>query len=943
MSAGTKIIALAFLFVAGAAAQQPLAPLVPLDSNAIMGFDSLGTWNVTGIPFRPGFTLASTTTRTQGSAAYSIANPPNLMQLTSQPIASTATALTGIGNAGALLQIDVLIPAKHNKVSPGWILAFVSSRSRRLHKVPLGFVSINNHRDSYRGGVYNTITFAIPHDVSSALHGATFSDLTFNLDVISLGIGTYLFDNLRVHSVPLVQSPTGTAPPPGYGGSVDLVVFGNAPVTQTFNLGPTQIPNGFHLKLGTVVATTVQLQLGLDGHPALTCTYGFDGTDSADRSYILNSCTGGFQAGDLVNANWVHMAIVGGDSTQKIRAQLALNPMGDLVGTGLIPPMPTFWGDADTCIPAPVPGTVVTTSASCSNQTAQANEIITNYFNQVNNANPDPNWIVPPVPEFALRHGDGTPNNNPNGPPPVPNDPPFDTGGDLNPGGSFDAYWRLNGNLTPTAVTGTDETKTHFDATFTTHGVLFGEDFDVVDVKVTADTDSGQTTPTPTAATSTGTLGLYVFGVELPSNGFTVNPSAGFSIDPKFSREFNAPPIQIWIFTITVGATVDAELKASGSAAASGLDLNVTPSASLGGHISGGIDLGIASGTVDARISLLTLSTPVRAQAKWVINTSPARCDFALDGSLKGDLNLSSGGGEVDLNATFGVCPFCYTDSERLFKWGPLASSTVNIFNDTIDVSLFELPASLCAFPITVSIVSPPSGASLSSGLPITLTGSANPNDSTLPVASTTYNWTYTPGANAGTASGPTTGANPIVTFGAPTSGSTSSWTIGLSATVTVNDSKNHPITSTASATSIPVTVNSLSSGVYISQVVSAVTGPGIPDPNGVLMVLSGQDGGVFDTGTITISGLVQGIGGPLSTTFTEAACTDVDVNFYTSACSAPGAATTLTTTDATTTSPSASWPLPHPSGTYKITMTTTAGGNTYTATVLVWIPVVFS
>ena len=262
---------------------------------------------------------------------------------------------------------------------------------------------------------------------------------------------------------------------------MNLVVFGNAPVTQTFNLGPTQIPNGFHLKKGTVGATTVQLQLGLDGNPSLTCTYNPDSTDASDKSYILNSCAGGFEAGDLVNANWVNMAIVGGDSTQTIRAQLALNPMGGLAGAGLIPPMPTFWGDADTCMPVPVPGTVVTTSPSCSTQTAQANEIITDYFKQVNNANPAPNWIVPPAPEFALRHGDSTPNNNLNGPPPSPHDPPFDTGGDLNPGGTFDAYWQLNGNLTPTAVTGTDENKTHFDATFTTHTVLFGEDVDVAE------------------------------------------------------------------------------------------------------------------------------------------------------------------------------------------------------------------------------------------------------------------------------------------------------------------------------------------------------------------------------------------------------------------------------------------------------------------------------
>lgn len=58
----------AFAFVSAAQAQQPQATL---DSNAIMGFESLGTWGVKGILVHPGFHLASTTMRTQGSAAYS--------------------------------------------------------------------------------------------------------------------------------------------------------------------------------------------------------------------------------------------------------------------------------------------------------------------------------------------------------------------------------------------------------------------------------------------------------------------------------------------------------------------------------------------------------------------------------------------------------------------------------------------------------------------------------------------------------------------------------------------------------------------------------------------------------------------------------------------------------------------------------------------------------
>jgi hypothetical protein len=92
------IVAMACVLVAGAAAQQ--APLT-LSSNDIMGFESLGTWNVTGNSSPPGFVMASTTNRTQGSAAFSIANPPNLTKLVSQPISSTATALARLEQSSA--------------------------------------------------------------------------------------------------------------------------------------------------------------------------------------------------------------------------------------------------------------------------------------------------------------------------------------------------------------------------------------------------------------------------------------------------------------------------------------------------------------------------------------------------------------------------------------------------------------------------------------------------------------------------------------------------------------------------------------------------------------------------------------------------------------------------------------------------------------------------
>jgi hypothetical protein len=953
------VAALALCFASGAAAQEPAAApdSEPADSsgasvggispasaviitpNDIMGFENSGGWGVTTNSVVSDFSVQSTTIRTQGEAAYAVNNPPSLFKLISRPVAYMASALSGIGNSGALLQLDVEIPCGSKSSngeqagtceseSAGWIEGYVSSKSRGLNSVSLGKVSFSK----YRAGIYNTIGFTVPESVSSILDHAEFNDLVFNFDVSTPNAikGAYLFDNLRVHSVELVQKPNGGAPPAGYGGSVDVTVTGNKPVKQSFSLDPVQIPSGLHLKTGTAGKTTVQLEAGVDSHTNFTCTYDADSSDKSGQSYKLTSCTGQNQAGDLISSNWVSVAIEGGEASQQLYAQLVLSPLGDQTGTNLLPAMPTFWGSAESCSPSPVAGKVVTESSSCSSQTAQANKIVTNYFNEVKSANPTPGWIVAPVPDSAKRSADGTPTNfvtdakTSAAPEDSSDDVTFNTGGDLNPGGSFDAYWKLSGDLTPTAVSGTDENLTQFDAAFTAHGVLFGSDIDVVDAKLTADTDSGETTPAYKPATSSGTLGFYVLGEEIPSNGLTFTPSQGFNVDPSWSQEYDLPPIQIWIFDITLGALVDANLKAEGSASLSGADLSVTPSASLGAHISGGVDLGLVKGDVDAKVNLITLSTPITAQAKWVIDNDPGICADTLDGSLTGDLDVSSGGGQVDLEATFGDCPLCYTDSYTLFKWGALESKSYTLFNDSISTQLFGLPASMCKYPITVKIASPSSGASLSASLPQTLAGAAKPNESTLPYTAT-YNWTFTPGANAGhyTINAGANTANPTVTFDPPTSGNSSTWTIGLTATTTVRSAGGAVITETASATPVTITVTNLSPGDHIF-VSSANNGPAtvLPNSRGVLNV-----GNV--PGTITFSGIVADATGTPNTTFTVAPCTWRTLPLE---CAATAPSTTLTTVGANTSTPYAAW-TGFQGGSYLVNMTTTIGTSVFSNT----------
>jgi hypothetical protein len=190
-----------------------------------------------------------------------------------------------------------------------------------------------------------------------------------------------------------------------------------------------------------------------------------------------------------------------------------------------------------------------------------------------------------------------------------------------------------------------------------------------------------------------------------------------------------------------------------------------------------------------------------------------------------------------------------------------------------------------------------------------------------LAINSSTYNWTYAPGAHASLIGfkvnlGATT-ANPNVTFPQPISGSSSTWTISLSATDTVSSAGGTQIKSTASASPVTITVTALPPSVNITELLGADGTAFTPNANGFIDATSPTN--------YTVVGLVAGASGILNTTFTVAQCADA-----TAACTSPGPATALTTTNAGTTTPSASLAGLFIQTYYKITMSTTANGSTF-------------
>jgi hypothetical protein len=856
------MVALSFVFVTGAAAQQIQTSLSP---DAILGFETTAGWIATGSSMPPGFTISSTATRTQGNAAYAVSYPPNLIKLFSQPVPSTATALTGVGNPGAVFGLDLRIPVEQgNAHNSGWIRLYVNSPSRGLNNVALAQIFLNGHH----AGIYNTLRFPIPDGVRTALGGAPFNDLTFEFEINSPGqvTGSYFLDNLRVHS-----PPTNSAKPPaGYGGSVDLEAIGDTPATSTFAAEVVQVPGDFVFTKPTDTSSpSLRLDLGYDGTPSFTCSYIPDPSDNTNMHFLLISCTNGMQAGDLVGASWARLAILNGYGKGKIRAQLATNPVSDLTGRGIIPPMPTFWGGFNGCTPAPSTaptGTPVTLSTSCNNQVSRTNQIASKYLESLNTTT-SYDWVVTPTkPDFAIRHGDGMPNNNLTGPPP-PNDPPFDDEGHLNMGGDWDGYWRLSGDLTSSqAAANSDEGKTHFNAALGVHAVAWGYDVDVVDVKGVLDTDTGRTAPLPTVSPSaSGTLEVYLFG--LLTRHYSADPSTAFNVNVAgLDDEVSVATVPIWIFTIELKVSCSAGINASGGVTGAGPSVSFGPSAAVEAHLIGGISIGIASGGVDAEVDLIRVGTPLVVNAKWTSNNDPRVCALTVTYSLKGQVQFSALGGEIDLIATFGPCPFCYKESETIFSWAPVATTNANLFdveNSSVD---WELPSSLCTKPLTVAIDAPAANATLSSNIPLTLAGHATGNAGGVPCSA--WNWTFTKGTNASSVS-PTaiTGScSPVVEFGPPTSGASSNWTINLNVSIDYKDKFGRTITESGSANT-PVTVGSLTNGAYIlemtdssSNVYTVINGAiGLNDPGPSTSPYSA---------TFTFYGTIVGAAGTTSTVF---------------------------------------------------------------------------
>ena len=719
---------------------------VVIPGPSVLGFETSGAWAVSS-----GTVAQTASPHTQGASALQVTAPQNYTSLVSVALSSGLAPLASLTDSGATVQLDLQLPTSQpNPNYTGAVQLYINVPSKGVNNQYLGQTDLTGKQL----GTFQTYQFPVTDFVRSKLAGKTYSDLTFTigLNTPAGAQGKYVFDNLR--STSPTARPVGSIPSVDVTASLSTSPPANTPGLATFT-GTIQIPASFHVRVGSAGTGTAKLELGFGSTTAVSCTY----SASADKkSYDFASCTTGNKAGDIVAAGFAKLTIVSADPAApltKIKAQLAANLLGDQVGANRVVPTPTYWGETAAEISA-------ITQAWANAQVAALPSTTTR------------TTLTLPIPDFAYSHGDGLPVDYVSGgPPPPPLDPPFDFRGSLqngvgrNPSGMFDAYYRIYGNVQP-ATAGTKFTS-HFDANGLVGVRVLSNDVDALKVSVTVDTDNGGTDGQGSVDPhSKGTATATLFGTTLMDE--SGDETTGFDFEKSTSLTFDTPPIPIWVFSVQGGVIAAAGLKVHGALAINGFQLTATPNASISAHVFGGVNIGVASGGVNVTVQLIGIEMPVSATALLTVDTTPTVCGASFGTTIDGKVNITSGGGKVDLVGTLGACPFCLEGSLNIFSWPNRNLGTVNFpapFPVNVTIPLPGLPPSTCHLPLTVSINRPIGSTTVYAGIPTVSSASATRpaprGDLTLPMDCQYLTWSSTtPGV---TFSPSAVGCSPQITF----------------------------------------------------------------------------------------------------------------------------------------------------------------------------------
>jgi hypothetical protein len=645
-----------------------------------LGFESPNYWQLTQGTVGK---LQTSAVRTQGNAALAVVRPSGYVRIDSHSLTSSNAALAGL-TAGATAAIDISVPtAQANPYWYGAVQMFLNCPSRNLYNVYMGQVELTGKPT----GVFQTLRFKLPDTAIQALAGKTFSDLKFGvvINVPQNSPGTYLVDNLRLKNSTLPPRPTDIT---GIhkGQSTTLVawksyVSGVADQVANVTFAPSivQVPKSLHVVKGSAGSGTVTLQLGLTGGGTATCQFN---AEVSGANYVLSTCNNGAKAGDLLPATSAKLTVNAADAAQpktKIKAQLALNPVGDEIVQGL-PPIPTWLGGTTAELVAGLDAFVQ----------AQQNWQLTDNVR-----------VLLPTPDFDI-HDSVSVNGALPILPPSSTDPQFGLDGSLTGTDMADAQWHLAGSIdAPVDPDGTR--RTHFDAAVWSDVLLIGFRIGPI-IKLSALADAS-TPPIQNnqVGTSTGSARFCYSYLGVTEQCETRDGQFGGSITLfDYHPSVTLFSLNWWVFHVGASGGLDVKALASGGFTPNGIAATFTPSLGVNATLEGGVSVGtFGGGGVYGRVDLLRASVPIAAAVSASANLDPRVCSVTTSETLSGSVQMNVGSGQIGYYLEGGLtCGFfsglCWRDEETLFDWNGLSKSYTIIPAQPLGQQTIPLPAAFC-------------------------------------------------------------------------------------------------------------------------------------------------------------------------------------------------------------------------------------------------------
>jgi hypothetical protein len=653
-----------------------------LTSADVLGFEAVNQWRVVQGSVQ---SLTLTDTRTKGAKALAVARPSGYTRLDSVNLPSSNAELAKI-ERGASAVVDFMIPTQ--QASPYWFGAvqmYVSVPSRNLHNAYLGQVELTGMRTA----VYSTLAFKIPDEVADALNGQTYSDLVFGIAInVPLNApGTYRLDNLRIRGK-LPPPPDPEAENANFGGQSILLEAWkayspaeNRVADSTFTPGVIQIPQSFHPSKGRAGAGSATFAYRLGTSALVTCQYP---AEAAGTNYVFASCSNGGLAGDLVPASFVRLTVVNGDAAAgktKVKAQIALNPVGDELYAGL-PPIPTFFTTT---------GEEVTAFMQAQRNWQVSGKVLVKL--------PAPHT----EPYFSVSADSGPIPQRP----PEDNDPPFGRSGWLTNDTRFDAGWHARGSIAAPIDPMTGSRRTEFRMDIGTDVWTLNR-FTGNVIGITGQIDTNTPAPVGGSIPPTTHSGRFCFHVMSDEAGCeVVDGQTGLNV-PLFDDSRNFPiasfPFGIFFVDATAVFTVNANL--TGGFTPTGFGLGINPSAALRARLRGGIGVpGFFAGGLSVTADILRISMPITTSVNATISMIPGSCRIHLAETLDARAIFSMGRGVVAAWAEAGLCcgcdiEACWRDEWPIYRWPDIASQTIQLQP--------EAPLASHDIPLNVATVCPP-------------------------------------------------------------------------------------------------------------------------------------------------------------------------------------------------------------------------------------------